>query len=355
MMNLPTGAFDYELPDELVAQLPAERRDTSRLMVLDRRPERVSHEAFSRLPDLLNDRDMLVLNNTRVIPARFCCRRKTGGKIEGIFLAAESDGQWEVMLKNAGRCSPGDILLFDHAGDEGLRLVQRRAGGAWTVRPEPPGQPRDILNRHGRTPLPPYIKRPGGPTVRDRDRYQTVYAEKPGSVAAPTAGLHFTPDIFERLADKGIETAYLTLHVGYGTFAPVTAEKPSDHTMHSEWYELSADTAAAVARARSENRRIIAVGTTSARTLESVAAENNGRIVPCSGTTDLFIVPPWDFAVTGGLLTNFHLPRSTLLMLVAAFCAPGETRGIETLLHAYRTAIEYRYRFFSYGDAMLIV
>jgi S-adenosylmethionine:tRNA ribosyltransferase-isomerase len=236
---------------------------------------------------------------------------------------------------------------------ERLMLRENLGRGVWHVRPNPPAPALEVLGRVGRTPLPPYIRRTClRADTQDRQTYQTVYAARPGAVAAPTAGLHFTQTVLDRLTARGIETAPVTLHVGLGTFAPVKVDRPERHRMHAEWYEISPAAASAIERARSRGRRIVAVGTTSVRVLESAAAK--GRLEPSSGWTDIFIYPPYDFRVVGALLTNFHLPRSTLLMLAAAFCAPGKTDGAATILSAYREAIDLRYRFYSYGDAMLI-
>jgi len=349
-----TSDFDYDLPADLIAQAPAAARDASRLMVLDRATGCVAHRRFTDLPDLLRAGDLLVVNDTAVIPARFDCRRRTGGRIEGLFCREDAPGKWEVMLKGAARCRTGEALTF--VGDESVRAVlESRVGeGLWRVRIDPAIGAMDLLGRIGRTPLPPYIRRPG--PMRDADdrrAYQTVYAARPGAVAAPTAGLHFTPEVFSALARRGVERAAVTLHVGLGTFAPVKAERVEDHRMHAEWYELGPGAADAVARARRRGRRVVAVGTTSVRVLEAVAAA--GPIGPASGWTDLFIHPPATFAVADAMLTNFHLPRSTLLMLVSAFAAPGATDGIAMIRAAYAQAVPQRYRFYSYGDAMLIV
>jgi S-adenosylmethionine:tRNA ribosyltransferase-isomerase len=262
--------------------------------------------------------------------------------------------RWEVLLRNAGRCAINEQIMFEKADDRGVVLEESLGRGRWIVRPVPAGNTVEILEMFGTTPLPPYIHRADRELPQDRDRYQTIYATMPGAVAAPTAGLHFTEQVFEGLGQKQIQTAVITLHVGLGTFAPVQKEDLSEHRIHSEWFELDRDAAKAVSGARAEGRRIIAVGTTSVRVLESVAAAHNGDIIPMSGNTDLFIRPPADFTVVGALITNFHLPRSTLLMLVAAFCDPGGLEGIEAILGAYRAAVAEKYRFYSYGDAMLI-
>jgi len=353
-MALRTDDFDYQLPAELIAQAPASRRDRCRLMLLERATGRASHHLFSDLPKLLRPGDVLVLNDTRVIPARFECRRRTGGRVEGLFLRELAPGRWEVMLRGAGRCKPGERLSLLGAADVTATLSADRGAGLWEIAIAPTRPAEELLERIGRTPLPPYIRRPGPLTdPQDRQAYQTVYARRPGAVAAPTAGLHFTGELLAQLRAGGMELVWVTLHVGLGTFAPVKADRVEDHRMHAEWYELPPATAEALASARAEGRRIVAVGTTSVRVLETVAA--TGPFRPASGWTELFIHPPAEFRAVDALLTNFHLPRSTLLMLVAAFCSPGSTEGIRTILAAYAEAVQRRYRFYSYGDAMLIV
>ncbi len=345
--------FDYDLPAERIAQEPVCPRDRCRLMVLDRRTGRRSHHVFAELPELLARGDVLVVNDTRVIPARFLCRRRSGGRIQGLFLRELSPGQWEVMLKAAGRCRRGEELIL--AGEETVRLkLGRRLGeGLWHLGVHPPAGAMELLERVGRTPLPPYIRRPGAmDDRRDRAAYQTVYAARPGAVAAPTAGMHFTAPLLSALAAAGVERVAATLHVGLGTFAPVKGEDLARHRMQAEWYELSPAAADAIAGARRAGRRIVAVGTTAVRVLETAAEA--GRLRPGKGWTDLFIYPPAEFGLVDALLTNFHLPRSTLLMLAGAFCSPGRTEGVRVLLDAYAEAVRMRYRFYSYGDAMLI-
>ena len=359
-MPIETGDFDFHLPVELIAQQPADRRDASRMLVLDRSTGELAHRIFTNLPDQLQSGDLLVLNDTRVIPARFFCRRRTGGRIEGLFLCERPRGEWEVMLKGASRCRPGEPLSLVGAEDVALKLIEDRGAGQWRAMVEPTQPVVELLERIGQTPLPPYIRRPdASQEAMDRPRYQTVYADRPGAVAAPTAGLHFTDETFARLADRDVETTRLTLHVGAGTFLPVTADSPVDHKMHAEWYDLPAAAAEAVNSARAAGRRVIAVGTTSVRVLEAVArdlhpADRCRPLRPATGWTDIFLYPPADFLAVDALITNFHLPRSTLLMLVAAFCSPGDTAGIATILAAYAEAVRQGYRFFSYGDAMLI-
>jgi S-adenosylmethionine:tRNA ribosyltransferase-isomerase len=353
-MSLKTSDFDYPLDESLIAQQPLEPRDSSRLMVLDRQTARVDHHVFGDLPELLRAGDLMVLNDTRVVPARFTCRRATGGRIEGLFIREEPDRSWEVMLRGAGRCNSGERLAVEGA-ETVLLLEANRGAGTWKARPEPPAEAFELLERVGSTPLPPYIRQ-GREGPGDRQRYQTVFADKPGAVAAPTAALHFTPRLLDRLAASGVAQARVTLHVGIGTFRPVAAESIAEHSMHREWYELGQETAEAINAAKAEGRRVVAVGTTAVRTLET-AARQIGPGQPlraASGWSDLFLYPPAPFHVVDAMLTNFHLPRSTLLMLVAAFCSPGRREGRETILAAYAEATRQRYRFFSYGDAMLI-
>ncbi|MFP4354467.1 MAG: tRNA preQ1(34) S-adenosylmethionine ribosyltransferase-isomerase QueA [Phycisphaerae bacterium] len=357
-MALPVDAFDFDLPADRIAQQPLKRRDASRLMHLDRSRSTPADHRFSDLPDLLCPGDLLVVNNTRVIPARFTARRASGGRIEGLYLQTDPQGQWELMLKGANRCRPGEALEL--AGSETVRLVlgQNLGKGRWLARPEPPAEAAELLEQIGAAPLPPYIRRPGPDRAadeqveQDKSRYQTVFSQRPGAVAAPTAGLHFTPELLERLAQRGIERTSVTLHVGLGTFLPVKASTAEQHEMHAEWYELSESAAAAVDRTKQAGRRVVAVGTTSVRVLETVAS--TGPIRPETGQSRIYIYPPAEFHCVDAMITNFHLPRSTLLMLVSAFVSPGSCDGIVRTLAAYRRAVETGYRFYSYGDAMLI-
>ncbi len=309
----------------------------------------LGHTLFRDLPDLLAPGDLLVLNDTRVLPARLVGRRAaTGGRWEGLFLSERPGGAWELLCRTRGRLRPGDVILVGQGSDE-LRLtyLERTPGeGTSLFRPEPAGPPPELLARFGRVPLPPYIRR-GRADDADRERYQTVYARPPGSVAAPTAGLHFTPEVFERLTRKDIDGAFVTLHVGIGTFRPIQVEDVTRHQVHPEWCEVPAAAVEAVAKCKGRGGRVIAVGTTTTRTLETAAA--GGVLRPWRGESTLTIRPPFAFGVLDGLITNFHLPRSSLLLLVAAFT------GLESMRAAYRAAVERRYRFYSYGDAMLIV
>ena len=340
MTTLLTSDFDYELPPERIAQRPAPRGE-SRLLVLDREgAER--HRRVRDLPGLLRAGDLLVLNDTRVIPARLFGRRPGGGQVEILLTGRVNDQEWDALVRPGRRARPGTILTLD----EGLtaEVTEKEESGRHRLRFSEPIEPH--LDRLGHMPLPPYIQR--ADEAEDRERYQTVWARQPGAVAAPTAGLHFTREILDALTAAGIATAHVTLHVGLGTFKPVTAERIEDHQMESERWELSEETAEAIRRTRARGGRVVAVGTTVVRTLESAALAGEGEIRAGSGATRLFITPGFQFQVVDVLLTNFHLPKSTLLMLVSAFA------GRERVLAAYAEAIREEYRFYSYGDAMLV-
>lgn len=341
--------LDYDLPPERIAQHPVEPRDASRLLVLDRGSGRIEHAIFREIGRYLRTGDVLVLNDTRVIPARFFARRPGGGRVEGLFLREDRAG-WRALLRPSRRVRIGQVL---DAEDDALKLhvVQRYARGEWRLRPEPPVAAIQALGRIGRTPLPPYIERAAGPVPEDALRYQTVYARRAGAVAAPTAGLHFTGRLLAELRRAGVGLVFVTLHVGLGTFAPIEVEDLRAHRMHSEWFEAPLETLQALHERRRRGGRIVAVGTTSARVLESLP-QTLGREAPPApqcGWTDLFIYPPYAFRNVDALVTNFHLPGSTLLALVMALA------GIEAVRRAYREAIAQGYRFYSYGDAMLIV
>lgn len=342
--GLRTAHYDYVLPRRLIAQRPARRRDASRLLVVRRDGDRLEDGRFPDLVDRVQPGDALVLNDTRVFPARLVGRKPTGARVELLLLRPLGDRRhWRGLVRPGGKLKPGRrVLVSDELAVEVLESHE----GTRTLRLVTPLDPDEALERYGRIPLPPYVDREDD--AEDRDRYQTVYAERTGSVAAPTAGLHFTPELLEALAAKGVRLAAITLHVGVGTFRPVEEEDPARHRLHAEWYEVSDAVAAAVAAARGGGGRIWAVGTTVARALETAASEG-GRLEPGSGWTRLFIRPPYRFRAVDGLLTNFHLPRSTLLMLVAAFA------GHELTLRAYAHAVEREYRFYSYGDAMCIL
>src|ERR1035438_1810171 len=360
-----TADFDYELPSELIAQAPAPQRDQSRLLVLHRGSGQIEHRRFRDLPEYLRPGDLLVLNNSRVIPARLRgVNAHTGGQFEGLLLEENAVNDWWVMLRPGKRARAGtQIIIRDTRGqpsgvcatvldknDEGHRRL-RFAGTPNIV---------DLLDVLGEVPLPPYITRADQSRMeQDRQRYQTVFARPPGSVAAPTAGVHFTESLLAGISALGVQIHFLTLHVGLGTFAPVKAETIAAHTMHEERYALSEETARAINAAKAAGRRVIAVGTTTVRVLETLAGHaaqsSPATATAGSGKTRIFIHPPYHFKIVDALLTNFHLPRSTLLMLVSAFAAPHETRGRELVLSAYAAAIRERYRFFSYGDEMLIM
>lgn len=341
--------FDFELPPEAVAQRPLAERDASRLLVLERRTGRLEHRAFRDLPELLDPGDLLVVNTSRVFPARLLGRLRGGGAAELLLLrdvgAAFGEGAWEALVKPGRRLRPGDAVRI--APDFHVRIDTGALppDGRRRVRLTAPGTLAEAIEAAGRTPLPPYIRR--DTTQADRERYQTIFARQPGSVAAPTAGLHFTPSVVERLGRRGVEIAEVELHVGPGTFVPVKVQRVEDHTVAGEPYSVPVETAAAIARARRRGGRVIAVGTTVVRSLET-AARQDGAVRAEHGETTLVVVPGFRFQVVDVLLTNFHLPRSSLLLLVCAFA------GRETVLRAYRTAIAAGYRFYSYGDAMLV-
>ncbi len=336
--------FDYELPEELIAQDPLKDRSASRLMVLGRKSGMVEHRKFTDILEYLNPGDCLVINNTKVIPARlFGTKKETGAGIEILLLKRLENDIWETLVKPGKKAKPGTTIVFADGlltgkvidvAEDGNRLIQFSYEGIF----------EEILDRLGQMPLPPYITH----QLQDKNRYQTVYAKHDGSAAAPTAGLHFTKELLEQVRQKGVEIAEITLHVGLGTFRPVKTANILEHHMHSEFYMVSAEAAEKINCARKLGHKVISVGTTSTRTLES-AADENGMLHEKSGWTDIFIYPGYEFKVIDGLITNFHLPQSTLVMLVSAFA------GRDHVLSAYRTAVQESYRFFSFGDAMLIV
>ena len=358
---MQTSDFDFLLPPELIAQNPLPERDQSRLLVLQRDSGKIFHKHFRGLLDELRADDVLVLNDSRVIPARLRgANSRTGGQFEILLLEENELNDWWVMLRPGKRARTGtEIILLDadaKSSEARARVTKINDEGHRRLKFFGVENIRDRLEALGEIPLPPYITRANaGELAADKIRYQTVYAAAAGSVAAPTAGLHFTEALLNEIRARGVRVCFVTLHVGLGTFAPVKAETPAGHVMHEERYEVSEETARAINKAKCAGRRVMAVGTTTLRVLESVAMENEGRLISGAGRTRIFIHPPHVFQVVDALLTNFHLPRSTLLMLVSAFAAPGETRGREMILSAYAEAIERRYRFFSYGDAMLIV
>ena len=342
MNVLKKSDFWYDLPEELIAQTPAEPRDSSRLLVYHRDTKEIEHRIFHDITDYLKAGDVLVVNRTRVLPARLYAHTEHGGAVEVLLLKRIDLDDWEVLVRPGRKCRIGTKLTVNEElslevtgiTDSGERIVRFFYKGAF----------EDVLSRAGTMPLPPYIHE----KLKDPDRYQTVYSRENGSAAAPTAGLHFTPELLGRIRAMGVEIAEVLLHVGLGTFRPVKEENVLDHKMHSEYYEVSAEAADIVNRAKREGRRVICVGTTSVRTVETVADEN-GFLRPCKGNTEIFIYPPYRFKCVDALITNFHLPESTLLMLVSALCSREE------VLHVYDVAVRERYRFFSFGDAMLIV
>ncbi|MGM0486247.1 MAG: tRNA preQ1(34) S-adenosylmethionine ribosyltransferase-isomerase QueA [Planctomycetota bacterium] len=342
--------YDYELPRELIAQYALSCRSDSRLLVVSRRDQSLTHAHVRDVGSYLKAGDCLVLNNTRVLPARLLgYRLRTGGRWTGLFVASDSAGNWELMSKTRGKLRPGDmVMLQDRRAQDAfpLRMLADLGESLWAARPEAEGTLVELLEHVGRVPLPPYI-RSGEMESSDREHYQTVFAQRPGAIAAPTAGLHFTRELLDQLVHDGIGVCYLTLHVGIGTFRPIKASRVEDHRMHGEWCEVSPEAVDQLNACRAAGGRIVAVGTTCTRALETAARD--GTLRPWQGETNLFIRPPFTFQATDALMTNFHLPRSTLLILVRAF------GGDALIKRAYQSAIEENYRFFSYGDAMLIV
>ncbi|GAB1807003.1 tRNA preQ1(34) S-adenosylmethionine ribosyltransferase-isomerase QueA [Priestia megaterium] len=345
MNILKVDLFDFHLPEELIAQTPLEQRDASRLMVLNKETGSVKHHMFHDLLDYVQEGDCLVLNDTRVLPARlFGTKEDTGANIEVLLLKQTQGDTWETLVKPAKRVKEGTVISFGdgrltavckETSDQGGRLLEFNYEGIFY----------EVLEQLGEMPLPPYIKE----RLDDQERYQTVFAREQGSAAAPTAGLHFTEEMLEQLKEKGVHIAFLTLHVGLGTFRPVSVDDLEEHDMHSEFYQVSEGTAALLNSVREKGGRIISVGTTSTRTLETIATEHNGKFVASSGWTNIFIFPGYEFKAIDGMITNFHLPKSTLIMLVSALA------GRENVISAYEQAVEEKYRFFSFGDAMLIL
>ncbi|MCP3030433.1 tRNA preQ1(34) S-adenosylmethionine ribosyltransferase-isomerase QueA [Halobacillus sp. A1] len=337
------NAYDFELPEELIAQVPLLERASSKLMVLDRKEKRIDHQHFSDIKGYLHEGDCLVLNDTRVLPARlYGAKEETGGKVEVLLLHQHENDEWEVLVKPAKKVNIGTRIVF---GDGKLiaECTELQEHGGRKMRFEYEGIFLEVLDSLGEMPLPPYIKE----QLSDRERYQTVYAKEQGSAAAPTAGLHFTNELLDELQTSGVEIVYLTLHVGLGTFRPVSVDDVEEHEMHAEFYQLSEQAANQLNEMRKKGGRIISVGTTSTRTLETIVRDY-GKFEASSGWTDIFIYPPQQLKAIDGLITNFHLPKSTLIMLVSAFA------GRDFVLEAYRLAVEERYRFFSFGDAMFI-
>ncbi|MBW8000773.1 MAG: tRNA preQ1(34) S-adenosylmethionine ribosyltransferase-isomerase QueA [Planctomycetes bacterium] len=347
-----TDKLNYELPPELIAQQPSKLRSDSKLLVFNRSSREIIDTNFSKIGNFLHPNDCLVLNDTRVLPARFFARRQTSGRLEGLFLSEKAPGLWEVMLKGARKVKSGEDIILQGNQQNSFytaTLTEKQPGGTCLLHLHSELDAETILEQIGFAPLPPYIKRDEdlGQAEMDKDRYQTVYAQKTGAVAAPTAGLHFTKELIEQLKNQNVNFAYVTLHVGAGTFKPVTAENLDDHQIHQEWFSIDDRTIQMINSAKQKEGRIIAVGTTSVRTLETAAKDL--EIESGQGVTKLFIQPGYEFKTVDAMVTNFHLPKSTLLALVAAFA------GLENTLTAYHHAIEQRYRFYSYGDAMLII
>ncbi len=345
MTSLKVDLFDFHLPEELIAQTPLQERASSRLMVLNKENGEIEHDIFKNLKSYVKPGDCLVLNDTRVLPARlFGEKEDTGAKIEVLLLKQLEGDTWETLVKPAKRIKKGSVIFFGNGllsavcvgeKDHGGRLLQFRYEGIFY----------EVLEALGEMPLPPYIKE----QLEDKERYQTVYAKERGSAAAPTAGLHFTEELLAELKVMGVHIAFITLHVGLGTFRPVSVDDIKEHEMHAEFFQMTEETAQLLNGVRDAGGRIISVGTTSTRTLETIASKNDGKFIADSGWTDIFIYPGYSFKAIDGMITNFHLPKSTLIMLVSALA------GREHVLHAYRTAVEEKYRFFSFGDAMLIL
>jgi S-adenosylmethionine:tRNA ribosyltransferase-isomerase len=352
MTGFRVTELDYDLPEHLIAQEPVAKRGDSRLLVLDRADGGIADKRFAELPSLLRPDDTLVLNETRVVPAKIAARRRTGGKIDGLFVRQLRVGVWEVMLRGRGRLRRGEVLVVDRdEADTTLQLVESLGGGRWHVNVKPEMEAVELLEQIGRPPLPPYIRRESPGDRRDTNdaaRYQTVYAGEPGAVAAPTAGMHFTGQMLAEIEALGVACVRLTLHVGLGTFAPIKVDDLANHDMHEEWYKLTPEVTSIINSRRRAGGRTVAVGTTAVRALESCASDD-GSLKPSEGWTHVFCYPPHRFGAVDALLTNFHLPRSTLLAMVMAFA------GVDLVRDAYRHAIEQQYRFYSYGDAMLIL
>ena len=358
-----TADFQFDLPPELIAQHPAPERGQSRLLVLHREDNRLEHKYFRDLAAFLRAGDVLVLNDSRVLPARLRgINSLTGGKFEVLLVEENAPNDWWTLLRPGKKAHVGTEIVIGQTATAGqgdkvtATVMEKNAEGHYRLRFNSDNDIRELLDEIGEVPLPPYIARKdSGQSPEDRERYQTVFAKSGGSVAAPTAGLHFTNELLDKIRAKGVKICFVTLHVGPGTFLPVKTENLAEHKMHEERFTLEEETVRAVNEAKKSGGRIVAAGTTSVRVLESVAAQNGGKLNVYAGKTNIFIFPPHRFQIVDVLLTNFHLPCSTLLMLASAFAAPGEVRGREMILSAYAEAIRERYRFFSYGDAMLIL
>jgi len=335
--------FYFDLPEELIAQTPLQRRDGSRMLHLDKKTGEICHKHFYELPDFLKEGDCLVLNNSRVLPARLLGSRSTGGGVELVLLQDVGEDRWKCLVRPGRKMKPGTQLVFGN-GELTAEVEANSDGGTRIIKFNYSGIFLEVLESLGKMPLPPYIKE----ELSDSERYQTVYSKEPGSAAAPTAGLHFTPELIEQIKAKGVKVCYVTLHVGLGTFRPVKEDEIENHEMHSEFCIIPEETAQLINQTKAEGGRVIAVGTTSCRTLESFARDD-GSFEACSGWTNIFIYPGYSFKCIDALVTNFHLPESTLIMLVSALA------GRENVLRAYNTAVEERYRFFSFGDSMIII
>ena len=335
--------FDYYLPEELIAQVPIEKRDESRLMVLHRNNKTIEHKTFKDIIDYLNPGDCLVRNNTKVIPARLYGKKDTGANVEFVLLNRIDGDIWEAMVRPGNKLKPGVNVEFGN-GILKATILDILPGGTRRVQFQYEGIFNEILDKIGLMPLPPYIHE----SLKDNNRYQTVYAKYDGSAAAPTAGLHFTPELLKKIEEKGVKIANVTLHVGIGTFRPVKEENIEEHQMHTEHYYIKEEDAKKINETKQNGGRVIAVGTTSCRTLETIADEKTGMVKPCEGDTGIYIYPGYEFKCIDGLITNFHLPKSTLVMLVSAFA------GREFILNSYNEAVKEKYRFFSFGDAMYI-
>ena len=340
---MEVSEFNYNLPEELIAQVPIKNRDESRLMVLNRKNQTIEHKVFKDIIDYLEPGDCLVRNNTKVIPARLYGKKETGANVEFLLLNRIQGDEWEVMVRPGRKLQVGTKVSFGD-GVLNAEILENLAGGNRRVKFTYDGIFNEILDQIGLMPLPPYIKE----RLKDKDRYQTVYAKYEGSAAAPTAGLHFTDELFEKIKQKGIDVANVTLHVGIGTFRPVKVEKVEEHDMHSEHFYIKQEDVEKINRAKQNGKRVIAVGTTSCRVLESIADENTGLVKAYEGDTQIFIYPGYKFKCIDGLITNFHLPESTLIMLVSALA------GKDYIMKAYNEAVKEKYRFFSFGDAMFI-
>ena len=341
---MKTSDFYYDLPEELIAQTPVEPRDSSRMLIYDRAKKEISHKHFYDVIDYLNEGDTLIVNDSRVLPARiYGTKIPTGANVEFLLLKQKEEKVWETLVKPGKKARTGDKFSFGD-GIMTATVIDVLEDGNRIVQFECENNFFETLDKIGQMPLPPYIHE----KLKDKERYQTVYSHELGSAAAPTAGLHFTKELIEKIKDKGVNIGYVTLHVGLGTFRPVKVDDVTTHKMHSEHFEVPKETADLIRETKENGKRVIAVGTTSCRTLESVA-EKYGEVVPCNGWTDIFIYPGFEFKVLDGLITNFHLPESTLIMLVSAFA------GYEETMEVYKTAVEEKYRFFSFGDSMCIL